>query len=190
MMFTLSAGNNCILCHVFCWLWLYSWHFLRNVLFWCFTIVNLLFCTCNCVCLLFLILLFYIAKLVSLCQIQEFFRLILTLWLSMNSGRNIYSHTCIKRSWPLVQRHSGLIRQVTSFKKQVQFIWNVLWQDKKRWPFNTGDCLIEVTTWADFNEIRLLSNIHVSPSVYIANVITQDTKRAHLKNHTITERHL
>jgi hypothetical protein len=107
MMFTLTAGNNCILCHVFCWLWLYSWHFLRNVLFWCFTIVNLLFCTCNCVCLLFLILLFYIAKPVSLRQIQEFFRLILTLWLSMNSffkrGHLSYKATMslYQRSWPL-----------------------------------------------------------------------------------------
>jgi hypothetical protein len=32
--------------------------------------------------------------------------------------------------------------------KEVQFIWNILWQDKKRWPFNTGDCLIEVTAGA------------------------------------------
>ena len=27
-------------------------------------------------------------------------------------------------------------------------IWNFLWHDKKRWPLITGDCLIEVTTWA------------------------------------------
>ena len=27
---------------------------------------------------------------------------------------NIYSQTCIKRSWPLGQNKSGLIRQVTS----------------------------------------------------------------------------
>jgi hypothetical protein len=25
---------------------------------------------------------------------------------------------------------------------------NFLWQDKKMWPFDTDDCLIEVTTWA------------------------------------------
>ena len=23
-----------------------------------------------------------------------------------------------------------------------------VWQDKKKWPLNTGDCLIEVTAWA------------------------------------------
>jgi hypothetical protein len=32
--------------------------------------------------------------------------------------------------------------------KKVQLIWNYLRQDKKRWPFNTVDCLIEVTAWA------------------------------------------
>jgi len=33
--------------------------------------------------------------------------------------------------------------------KEVQLIWNFLRQDKKKWHFNTGDCLIEVTECAD-----------------------------------------
>jgi hypothetical protein len=32
-------------------------------------------------------------------------------------------------------------------------MWNFLWLDKKKWPFNTGDCLIEVTTWAGLTVI-------------------------------------
>jgi hypothetical protein len=32
--------------------------------------------------------------------------------------------------------------------KEIQFIWNVTWQGKKRWPLNTDDCLIEVTACA------------------------------------------
>jgi hypothetical protein len=48
----------------------------------------------------------------------------------------------------LRQRKSGLIGQLTSYLLQeVQFIWSFLWQNKKWWPLNTGDCLIEVTTW-------------------------------------------
>ena len=31
---------------------------------------------------------------------------------------------------------------------EVQFIGNFLWQGK-RWPFNTGVSLIEVSAWAD-----------------------------------------
>jgi hypothetical protein len=33
--------------------------------------------------------------------------------------------------------------------KEVQFIWNFLWQDKKKVTLNTDDCLIEVNAWAD-----------------------------------------
>jgi len=51
----------------------------------------------------------------------------------------IYSQTCIKRS-PLGLGNSGLIRQVTSLKR-FKFIWILLWQDKKKLPFNTGDCM-------------------------------------------------
>ena len=32
--------------------------------------------------------------------------------------------------------------------KEVQFIWNILCQDKKKWLINTCDCLIEVTVRA------------------------------------------
>jgi hypothetical protein len=56
-----------------------------------------------------------------------------------------YSQTCIKRS-PLGHRKSDLIRQVTSKKRLYSY---ELFYDRTRkgWPFNTGDCLIEVTTW-------------------------------------------
>jgi hypothetical protein len=46
-------------------------------------------------------------------------------------------------------------KEMWSFKtcdllKQVQFIWNFLWQEKKSLTFfNTGDCLIKVNAWAD-----------------------------------------
>jgi hypothetical protein len=50
------------------------------------------------------------------------------------------SQTCIKRS-PFGQRKGGLSRQVTYY-----FFYD--WT-KRRLLFNTGDCLIEVTTWAD-----------------------------------------
>ena len=39
--------------------------------------------------------------------------------------------------------------KTVDFLKEVQFIWNVVWQDKKGWPFNTGDYFIEVITCAD-----------------------------------------
>ena len=54
----------------------------------------------------------------------------------------IYSQTCIKRS-PLGQRNSGLIRQVTSLKRfnSYEICYN---RKRKKWPFNTGDCLIVV----------------------------------------------
>lgn len=32
--------------------------------------------------------------------------------------------------------------------KKFQFIWDFLWQDKKKWHFYTFDCLKEVTVWA------------------------------------------
>jgi hypothetical protein len=52
------------------------------------------------------------------------------------------------------QKKVGLLIQVTAWaglticSTEVQFIWNVLWKNKKRWPLNTGDCLIEVTACA------------------------------------------
>ena len=56
----------------------------------------------------------------------------------------IYSQTCIKRS-PLGQRNSDLLRQVTSLKRfnSYEIFYN---RKRKKWPFNTGDCFIVVTT--------------------------------------------
>jgi len=41
---------------------------------------------------------------------------------------------------------SGLLRQVTSHKRfnSYEIFYD---RTRKRWPLNTGDCLIEVTTW-------------------------------------------
>ena len=65
----------------------------------------------------------------------------------------LYSQTCIKRS-PLGQRKSGLIRQVTSLKRfnSYEIFYD---RTRKRWPFNAGDCLIEVISWADFTVITI-----------------------------------
>jgi len=53
---------------------------------------------------------------------------------------------------PLVYWLTWLINTVKSIKRSPlgQINIDLLRQDKKRWPFNTGDCLIEVTTWAGF----------------------------------------
>jgi len=58
----------------------------------------------------------------------------------------IYSQTCIKRS-PLGQRKDGLIRQVTS-EKRLNSYESFYDRIRKKRPFNTDDCLIEVTAWA------------------------------------------
>jgi hypothetical protein len=57
-----------------------------------------------------------------------------------------HSQTCIKWSH-LDQRKNVLIRQVTSLNR---FRSYDLFNDRtrKRRPFNTGDCLIEMTAWA------------------------------------------
>ena len=57
-----------------------------------------------------------------------------------------YSLTSIKRS-PLGLRKRGHIRQVSSSKRfnSYEIFYD---RTRKRWPFNTGDCLIEVTAWA------------------------------------------
>ena len=58
----------------------------------------------------------------------------------------LYCQTCMKRS-SLGQRKSGLIRQVTSYKRFNSYeIFND--RTRKRCPFNTGDCLIEVDACA------------------------------------------
>ena len=51
--------------------------------------------------------------------------------------------------------------------KEVQFIWNFLWQTRSMWPFNTCDCLIKVTalagltviTWVYHNTIIIYKSI-------------------------------
>ena len=45
------------------------------------------------------------------------------------------------------QEKSDLIRQVTSLKRLNSY---EIYYDKtrKKWPLNTGDCLIQVTSWA------------------------------------------
>ena len=59
-----------------------------------------------------------------------------------------FSQACIKRS-PLRQRKSVIIIQVTSKKR---FNSYEMFNDRKwkMWPFNTGDCLIEVSEGAGF----------------------------------------
>jgi hypothetical protein len=60
----------------------------------------------------------------------------------IQSEQWIYSQTCIKRS-PWGQIKSGLIRQLTSEKRFI--LYEIFYgSTRKRWPFNTGDCLIEV----------------------------------------------
>jgi hypothetical protein len=56
------------------------------------------------------------------------------------------SQTCMKRS-PLRQNKRWPY-ETGDLLIEVQFIWNFPWQDKKRWPLNTGDCLIEIF-WQD-----------------------------------------
>ena len=48
-----------------------------------------------------------------------------------------YSQTCIKRSWPLGQKKTWPYKRFNSYK--VFYDRAIKW-----WPFNTGDCLIEV----------------------------------------------
>ena len=63
------------------------------------------------------------------------------------------SQTCFKRSL-LGQRNVAL-----------QDRWplkNVYGRTRKGWPFNTGDCLIEVTTWTSFTYLILISFVDKS----------------------------
>ena len=66
-----------------------------------------------------------------------------------------YNKTYIKRS------HCGT-RKKWPYKtgdlfKEVPFIWNIQKRTSKWWPFNTCDCLIEVTAWAG---LTILWNKH------------------------------
>ena len=58
--------------------------------------------------------------------------------------------------------------------KEVQFIWNFLWQDKKKVTLNTDDCLIEVNAWADLT-------LHIFIEIYSSqnNAVIIQTKFLH-----------
>ena len=62
-----------------------------------------------------------------------------------------YSQTSNKRS-SLGQRKSGLIRQVISLMmfNSYEIFFDMT---KKWWPFDTDDCLIEMTVWAGFTNL-------------------------------------
>jgi len=63
--------------------------------------------------------------------------------INTNRRKLMHSQICIKMSH-LRRRKSGLLGQ-GDLLKEVQFIWNVLWQDKEnvtfyyRWLLNRGD---------------------------------------------------
>jgi hypothetical protein len=65
-----------------------------------------------------------------------------------NVESNIY-YTCKLNPSPDIYIYTLTFSNLKVF----QFIWNFLWQDKKMWPLNTGDCLIEMTPWAGFTVI-------------------------------------
>ena len=75
---------------------------------------------------------------------------------------NTYSQDCIKRSWPLGQRNSGLLRQVTILIFISGSVYMKFFHDmaRQRWSFNTGDCLIEVTTWVGLTVYGSLTSVH------------------------------
>ena len=65
------------------------------------------------------------------------------------------SHIGTMKKWPYKTGH---------ILKKIKFIWNFLWQDniKKVTFFKTGNCLIEVSTWAGLTVFLLWSNVIVS----------------------------
>ena len=93
------------------------------------------------------------------------------------------------------QEKCDLIRQVTSYKwfkfirnflwqdrkrwpyntgdllQGVKFIGNFLWQDRKRWPYNTGDCLKEVTAKAG---LTVLYHCSISVISYFDKVFHEE----------------
>ena len=64
--------------------------------------------------------------------------------------------TCIKRS-PLEQRKNGLLRQLTSWKRlnSYEIFYD---RTRKRWPFNTGDCLASLTVHVLYITSTTISN--------------------------------
>jgi hypothetical protein len=79
-------------------------------------------------------------------MLGEFYELKIKKLNTYNCIFYLYSQTCIKRS-PLGQRNGDLLRQVTSSKRINS---NEIFYDRtrKRWPFNIGDCLIKMFSWA------------------------------------------
>ena len=79
---------------------------------------------------------------------------------STQNEDNIYMYiqTWVKRSL-LGQRKCGLIIHVT-FQKRFNSYESFYDRANKMWPFNTGDCLIEVIAWEDLTvHIRILLQI-------------------------------
>jgi hypothetical protein len=83
---------------------------------------------------------------------------------------------CIVIWDPIIKRWGDLF-------KEVQFIWNVLWQYKKRRTFNTDDCLIEVTV----REMLLgfVVVFFIILYVYNTNMSTMSHKRSRKMCHLI-----
>ena len=64
----------------------------------------------------------------------------------LNKDNIRYSQTCIKRT--LLGQRKNRFFKTGDLLKEVEFIYmNFVLKDTKRWPFITGDCLIEVNTW-------------------------------------------
>jgi hypothetical protein len=82
--------------------------------------------------------------------------------LSINNTSVISWYTIKPVFWGHPWDEEKLPYKTDDLLKEVKFIWNFLWQDKKSWPFNTGDCLIEVTAWAGLTVILLVEEIRVT----------------------------
>ena len=83
-----------------------------------------------------------------------------------------YSQTCNKIS-PLGKRNKWPYK-VGDLLKEVQFIWNILWQYNKLWPLNTGDCLIKVTSWAgltEYESVYFVNDNHLAISSIVDYVL-------------------
>ena len=50
---------------------------------------------------------------------------------------------------------------------------------RKKWPFNTGDCLIEVTSWAG---LTVSENLPNENSTFLEKVVIRQTMKSKLWN--------
>ena len=83
----------------------------------------------------------------------------------VNIYKPSFNQTCIKRS--VLGQRKKWSSKTSDLLIKVSFIWNFLWQEKKKkGTFNIGDCLIEVTTWASFT---VFPHIHVNTFLYIVS---------------------